>query len=58
MYEKELQKLRRKILRAVSASSRQLLDTKVKNNRPIAVYNIDHVEVIDAKDFMSVRRLR
>lgn len=49
MYESELQKMRRDILRAISASSRQMLDDKVKNHGQIAISYGKHVKVIDAE---------
>ena len=58
MYEKELQKLRRAILKGVSASSRHLLASKVKSQQPIAVYNVDHVEIMNAKEAKKLCNLK
>ncbi|MCQ2286822.1 MAG: hypothetical protein MJZ76_08115 [Bacteroidales bacterium] len=58
MYENDLQELRRTILKAVSASSRQLLDEKVKSHSQIAVCYNDRVEVIQAKDAFRLNKAK
>lgn len=50
MSEKEIQKLRQKILRGVTASLKNMLQTKVKNNGSVAIMDGNRVTVVNAKD--------
>lgn len=49
MYEQELQKLRRDILRGVTASTQNMLNKKSKTNALVAISRDNHVEVVKAK---------
>lgn len=53
MYEQELQKLRRDILRGVAASTQNMLNEKSKSNAVVAISLDNHVEVIKAKKVMK-----
>ena len=50
MYEQEISRVRVAILKGLTDSSRNLLNTKIKNNRPIAIMRDDKVQVILASN--------
>jgi len=50
MSEKELQRLRRAILKGVCASTEKLFYDKKKNNFPIEVMGHQGIQIIEAKE--------
>lgn len=50
MSEKELQRLRRAILKGVCASTEKLFYDKKKNNFPIAVMGHQGIQIIEANE--------
>lgn len=50
MYEKEINKVRVAILKGLNGSSRNMLDSKIKSNRPIAIFRDEKVQVIPARN--------
>lgn len=49
MYEQEINRVRVAILKGLTDSSRNLLNAKIKNNRPIAIMRDDRLQVIPAR---------
>jgi hypothetical protein len=50
MYEKEIQKVRVAILKGLSASSKCMLNNKIKSNSLIAITRDDKVQVVPARN--------
>lgn len=48
MYEKEINRVRVAILKGLMDSSKNLLNTKIKTNRPMAIMRDNRVQVIPA----------
>ncbi len=49
MYEKEINRVRTAVLRGLLGSSKNLLSTKIRANRPIAVVRDNRVQVVPAR---------
>ena len=50
MYEKEITRVRTAILKGLLDSSMNLLNTKIKTNRPIAIARNNRIQVIPARN--------
>ncbi|MDR3047003.1 MAG: hypothetical protein LBU51_05220 [Bacteroidales bacterium] len=48
MYEKEIKKVRLAVMNGLLASSKNLVSTKIRNNRPIAVIRDNCLQVVPA----------
>lgn len=49
MYEKEITKVRTAILKGLLDSSKNLLNMKIRNNRPIAIVRNNRMQVVPAR---------